>query len=59
MASPADATSLAASTSLADANPPIALGALDGRYRGTVAPLADHLSEAALNRRACTSRSSG
>ena len=36
--------------SLADANPPIALGALDGRYRGTVAPLVDHLSEAALNR---------
>ena len=38
--------------SLADANPPIALGALDGRYRGAVAPLVDHLSEAALNRRA-------
>ncbi len=36
--------------SLADANPPIALGALDGRYRGAVAPLVDHLSEAALNR---------
>ena len=36
--------------SLADATPPIALGALDGRYRGTVAPLVDHLSEAALNR---------
>ena len=36
--------------SLADANPPIALGALDGRYRATVAPLVDHLSEAALNR---------
>ena len=36
--------------SLADANPPIALGALDGRYRGTVAPLVEHLSEAALNR---------
>ena len=36
--------------SLADATPPIALGALDGRYRGVVAPLVDHLSEAALNR---------
>ncbi|MGZ4634609.1 adenylosuccinate lyase [Oryzihumus sp.] len=36
--------------SLADATPSIALGALDGRYRGTVAPLVDHLSEAALNR---------
>jgi adenylosuccinate lyase len=36
--------------SLADASPPVALGALDGRYRPTVAPLVDHLSEAALNR---------
>lgn len=36
--------------SLADATPPIALGALDGRYRGAVAPLVDHLSEPALNR---------
>jgi adenylosuccinate lyase len=36
--------------SLADASPSIALGALDGRYRPTVAPLVDHLSEAALNR---------
>ena len=36
--------------SLADASPSIALGALDGRYRGAVAPLVDHLSEAALNR---------
>ncbi len=36
--------------SLGDADPPIALGALDGRYRTTVAPLVDHLSEAALNR---------
>src|SRR5690554_3838937 len=35
---------------LADAKPPIALGPLDGRYRTTVAPLVDHLSEAALNR---------
>ncbi|SEE71356.1 adenylosuccinate lyase [Ruania alba] len=30
--------------------PDIALGPLDGRYRGAVAPLVDHLSEAALNR---------
>ena len=36
--------------SLADATPPIALGALDGRYRGAVAALVDHLSEPALNR---------
>ncbi len=36
--------------SLADVTPPIALGPLDGRYRGAVAPLVDHLSEAALNR---------
>jgi adenylosuccinate lyase len=36
--------------SLADATPPIALGALDGRDRGAVAPLVDHLSEPALNR---------
>ena len=36
--------------SLADASPAIALGALDGRYRAVVAPLVDHLSEAALNR---------
>jgi len=36
--------------SLADASPPIALGALDGRYRTAVSPLVDHLSEAALNR---------
>jgi len=35
---------------LADITPAIALGPLDGRYRGTVAPLVDHLSEAALNR---------
>jgi adenylosuccinate lyase len=37
-------------SSLGDVEPPIALGALDGRYRGSVAPLVDHLSEAALNR---------
>ena len=42
--------------SLADATPPIALGALDGRYRGAVAPLVEHLSEAALNRRAGAGR---
>ncbi|HEY0186930.1 MAG TPA: adenylosuccinate lyase [Cellulomonas sp.] len=36
--------------SLADVTPPIALGPLDGRYRRTVTPLVDHLSEAALNR---------
>ena len=35
-------------TPLADAG--LALGALDGRYRPTVAPLVEHLSEAALNR---------
>ena len=35
---------------LADATPSIALGSLDGRYRGVVAPLVDHLSEPALNR---------
>ena len=37
--------------SFADAFPPIALGALDGRYRDAVVPLVEHLSEAALNRR--------
>ncbi|WP_120003881.1 adenylosuccinate lyase [Nesterenkonia muleiensis] len=36
--------------SLTTAEPAIALGALDGRYRSVVAPLVDHLSEAALNR---------
>ncbi|GAA1876896.1 adenylosuccinate lyase [Lapillicoccus jejuensis] len=36
--------------SFADAVPPVALGALDGRYRPVVAALVDHLSEAALNR---------
>src|SRR5690554_1247924 len=39
-----------ARTPLSELDPPIALGALDGRYRGAVAPLVDHLSEAALNR---------
>lgn len=37
-------------TRLADVEPAIALGPLDGRYRAAVAPLVDHLSEAALNR---------
>lgn len=36
--------------SLADVQPPIALGPLDGRYRGAAAVLVDYLSEAALNR---------
>lgn len=40
----------AARVSLAEVGPAIALGPLDGRYRKTVAPLVDHLSEAALNR---------
>src|SRR5690625_7189757 len=35
---------------LADLEPAIALGPLDGRYRPATAPLVDHLSEAALNR---------
>jgi adenylosuccinate lyase len=41
---------MSAMASLADATPPFALGALDGRYRSAVAPLVDHLSEPALNR---------
>jgi len=41
---------MSAMASLADATPPIALGALDGRYRAVIAPLVDHLSEPALNR---------
>ncbi|RYV51127.1 adenylosuccinate lyase [Pengzhenrongella frigida] len=48
-AQPAQPTG-AARVALADVVPPIALGPLDGRYRGAVAPLVDHLSEAALNR---------
>jgi len=36
--------------SLQDISPPIALGALDGRYRPVVGALVDHLSEPALNR---------
>ncbi|GGM35811.1 adenylosuccinate lyase [Promicromonospora citrea] len=43
-------TAQPARVSLAGVTPPIALGPLDGRYRGAVAPLVDHLSEAALNR---------
>jgi adenylosuccinate lyase len=35
---------------LAEVSPAITLGPLDGRYRKAVAPLVDHLSEAALNR---------
>ena len=35
---------------LAQVEPAIALGPLDGRYRGAVAAHVDHLSEAALNR---------
>jgi adenylosuccinate lyase len=47
---PAVSASAATRRSLAAVEPPIALGPLDGRYRRTVAPLVDHLSEAALNR---------
>jgi adenylosuccinate lyase len=39
---------MTAATPLADAG--VALGPLDGRYRPVVAPLVEHLSEAALNR---------
>ena len=46
-ASPA---SPATRVTLAEVSPAIALGPLDGRYRKAVAPLVDHLSEAALNR---------
>jgi len=45
-----DPTAAAERTSFASITPPIALGPLDGRYRSAVAPLVDHLSEAALNR---------
>ncbi|MDM7830016.1 adenylosuccinate lyase [Cellulomonas edaphi] len=41
---------MTARVTLADVTPAIALGPLDGRYRAAVAPLVDHLSEAALNR---------
>lgn len=47
---PPAAAGLHAAQSLVDVAPPIALGALDGRYRGVVAGLVDHLSEPALNR---------
>ena len=49
-AAPGAASGLRGAVSLADVTPPIALGALDGRYRSVVAPLVDHLSEPALNR---------
>lgn len=49
-ATPAGAPDAAQRRSLAEVTPPIALGPLDGRYRAAVAPLVDHLSEAALNR---------
>ncbi|MGQ4506113.1 adenylosuccinate lyase [Dermabacteraceae bacterium P7054] len=38
------------SPSFADITPAVALTPLDGRYRASVAPLLDHLSEPALNR---------
>jgi adenylosuccinate lyase len=41
---------MTAMVALGDAEPPIALGALDGRYRDVVSGLVDHLSEPALNR---------
>jgi adenylosuccinate lyase len=41
-------TTVTSPTPLADAG--AALGPLDGRYRPAVAPLVEHLSEAALNR---------
>lgn len=41
---------LTGATALAELTPPIALTALDGRYRDQVSPLVDHLSEAGLNR---------
>ncbi len=46
--SPSPADRPTSATPLADAG--IALGALDGRYRPVIAPLVEHLSEAALNR---------
>jgi adenylosuccinate lyase len=46
----ASLTSPATRVTLAEVSPAIALGPLDGRYRKAVAPLVDHLSEAALNR---------
>jgi len=35
---------------MAQIEPSIALGALDGRYRGVIAPLTNYFSEAGLNR---------
>jgi adenylosuccinate lyase len=46
----APTASPATRVTLAEVSPAIALGPLDGRYRKAVAPLVDHLSEAALNR---------
>ena len=37
-------------TTLAQLDPPVALGPLDGRYRAATSALVEHLSEAALNR---------
>lgn len=42
--------SMSDSARMSLASEPLALGALDGRYRAAVAPLVDYLSEAALNR---------
>ncbi|WP_205739755.1 adenylosuccinate lyase [Georgenia sp. SYP-B2076] len=43
-------TAMTERVDLSTLTPPIALGPLDGRYRTVVAPLTNHLSEAALNR---------
>ena len=50
MAETTDTPTALPRVTLADVVPPIALGPLDGRYRSAVAPLVDHLCEAALNR---------
>ena len=47
---PQEMPTAASFQTLADVEPAIALTPLDGRYRAQVAPLVDHLSEAALNR---------
>ncbi len=49
-ASPTAVHPLTPTVSLTTLEPAIALGPLDGRYRGAVAGLVDHLSEPALNR---------
>ncbi len=49
-ATPSAVHPLTPTVSFADLDPSIALGPLDGRYRGAVAALVDHLSEPALNR---------